>query len=174
MLASTCGGTNRQRCGMTGPPVRLCGNGTFLAVKEKKFDRRVEKVTGWAPDHDAVERAVSRIHDELALDFGGTTTTRAGIGIQIGGTVEKYHRAAHIYFAFPPCSGLAGISTPAAITRAGLPVPQAPGVRRFLRAPPTAAGGLQAMWRRCGVRQSQRTVWRAALPAGVLEPGSAL
>jgi hypothetical protein len=101
----------------------LCENGAFLAVKEKKLDRRVEEVTGRAPDHDAVERAVCRIHDELAFDFGGQAATRAGSLIQIGGTVEKYHRAAHINFALPPCSGLAGISTPAALTRAELPIP---------------------------------------------------
>jgi hypothetical protein len=80
----------------------LCGSGTSLAVEEKGFDRRVEKVTGRASDHDAVERAVRRIQDELAPDFGGKTAARAGTFIQISGAIEKCHRAAHVDFAFPP------------------------------------------------------------------------
>jgi hypothetical protein len=79
----------------------MCGNGTCLAAKEEKFDRPVEEVAGRAPDHDAFKRAVCRIQHEPAPDFGGQATSRAGVFIQIRGTIEKHHPATHVSLAFP-------------------------------------------------------------------------
>jgi hypothetical protein len=66
--------------------------GSGLALPGEGFDGPVEVVTGWAPDHGALQGPVARLHGEPAPDLGGEPASFGTFTVQVGGAVEEHHR----------------------------------------------------------------------------------